>query len=129
MNRNLAFYGIVVFFFTSSSFCSSQEFTKNQRRQVIQAVDNTCADSWCEGDYDYEFLDFVCNRTGDTCDLIFQFISVDDEVEKRSPPQTCHFINIAKLEQVLDDNKRLKMDFYDSLDSCISNLEDAFDKT
>jgi len=128
MNRNYAFYVAVVFSLTSSSFCSTENFTKNQRLQIVEAIDNTCADSWCEGDYDYEFLDFVCKKMDESCDLIFQFISIDDEDEKRSTPQYCHFINITKMEQVLDDKKRLNMDFYESLDSCISGLEDGFDK-
>ena len=129
MNLNLAFYGTVIVFLATSSFCSSAEFTKIERSQVVQAIDNICADSWCEGNYNYKFIDFVCNKGDESCDLIFQFISVDNEVEKISAPQFCHFLNIEKMEQVLDVNKNLNMDFYDSLNSCISNLEDEFDKT
>jgi hypothetical protein len=102
---------------------STELITKDQRQLVLEIIDNTCADSWCEGDFNFEFLEFSCNRINTLCDLKFYFINTDNDREIKSQIQLCHFDNITKLEQILDNNQRLNDNFYELLDTCISDRE------
>lgn len=100
---------------------SNEIFTINQKKLIIEAIDNLCADSWCESEYDFEFKDFTCKKSTKTCGLSFYMIY--SENMKRSYIKKCHFFNITKIEQVLKD-KTLNDHFYQVLDRCFSNQID-----
>ena len=123
MNRFLILSIAVACTLSFALSCSGESLTKEQRNQIVNVIDNTCADSWCEGDYDFDFISFKCHESDKSCDLNFRFINTDGDIEKKSSIQNCHFFNITKLEQILEGDKRLNVDFYESLDACISNLE------
>jgi hypothetical protein len=126
MNRFLVLFIAVAFTLSFALSCSGKSLTQDQRNQIVNVIDNTCADSWCEGDYDFDFIDFKCHESDKSCDLVFRFINTDADVEKKSSLQNCHFLNITKLEQVLVNYNMLNVDFYETLDACISNLENKF---
>ena len=121
-------YTLFFFFLvaTSTIFPSySQELFSNEQRQlVLETIDNVCGDSWCEGDYNFEFVDFSCTRIKNSCDLSFYFINTDNDLEKKSQLQLCHFDNITKFEQVIDPSQDLNNRFYELLDACISDREE-----
>lgn len=102
---------------------SQELFSKDQRQLVLETIDNTCADSWCEGDYDFEFVDFYCNRINNVCNLSFYFINTDNDLEKKSNLQLCTFGNITNIDQIIDNSQRLSESFYELLDTCISDRE------
>lgn len=104
---------------------STELFTVHQRKEVLRAIDNICADSWCEGDYNFNFKDLNCNKLTKSCELNFNFISTDDNnVEKYSALQTCQFKNITKFDQLMDSKFSLNDEFYDLVNNCISEKED-----
>ena len=109
-----------------SAFASgvTELFSPSERNQVIRTIDNTCGDSWCEGDYNFKFVNFSCDKFKKACDLSFHFIK-SDEQEKQiySPIQVCHFKNIKNLSQIKDGDFSLNQNFYDELTECISNRE------
>jgi hypothetical protein len=127
MKRHLIFSSFIIFLINSSTTFpsySNELFSYEKRQEIIETIDNTCADSWCEGDYNFEFVDFVCNKPESTCDLSFYFINTDNDMEKKSQLQICHFSNITKIEQILDNEKTITDHFYEELDSCISEREE-----
>jgi hypothetical protein len=99
---------------------SQEPFSKDQRQLVIETIDNTCADSWCEGDYNFEFTEFSCIKTNHVCELKFYFINTYNKIEKKSQLQLCHFANIFEIEQIIDKSQELNNHFYELLDACIS---------
>ncbi|MBC7540204.1 MAG: hypothetical protein H7281_15370 [Bacteriovorax sp.] len=106
MNRCLFSSVLLVIVFATAMSFSNELFTQEERIIILNVIDNVCADSWCEGDYDYEFLDFVCNSNNESCDLVFLFINTDDEIEIKSTLQNCHFLNITNLAQVIEGKDR-----------------------
>ena len=118
---------IMLTFVTFSSFSSafaneSQEiFSGNQREDIIRSIDSICGDSWCEGEYNFKFIDFSCDKSTATCALSFHFIKSDKETEEiLSPLQVCHFQNIMDINQIKENRFSLNSNFYDELSQCIS---------
>lgn len=98
----------------------------SEKTQVLRFIDNTCSDSWCEGDYDFKFTKFNCNKSLETCELNFFFIKRDENEKKTfSKLQTCQFKNIKSFDQIIDNEWSLNENFYLELTDCISNLEDS----
>jgi hypothetical protein len=106
--------------FSSVLSYSNELFTKEERIRILNVIDNTCADSWCEGDFDYDFIDFRCKKGSDYCNLTLYLI---DDTGKRSSLQTCSFFNITRIVQVLDSKETLNNNFYELLDACLGNLQ------
>lgn len=116
------FLSMIIFFITIPSY-SNELFSKELRQLVIESIDNACADSWCEGDYNYEFKSFNCVKSSQVCILKFYFINTENDLEKKSKLQFCHFSNITQFEQIIDKSQELNNHFYDLLDTCISERE------
>lgn len=118
---------ICSFFISSALFAESEEiFSKPQNQKIVEAIDNICADSWCEGNYNYEFTSFSCDKSVHTCNLSFYFINTETEdgISVYSPLQICSFSNIMNLKQILTRTNSLNDNFYSELDMCISALEE-----
>lgn len=110
----------------STVFANSSEeiFTEVQRQEIVGAIDNICADTWCEGDYNFEFIDFNCNKLDNTCKLSFHFIKTEDNDDQTySPLQICHFENIKSIKQIKRERDTLTDKFYEEVSDCITDLE------
>ena len=82
MNRFLIISIAVSFALSFILSTSRESLTRDQRDQVINVIDNTFADSWCEDDYFFDFIDFSCHKTDKSCVLNFRFINTDNVIEK-----------------------------------------------
>lgn len=112
---------------TSTTFASTttELFSTAERKEVVRAIDDVCGDTWCEGEYNFKFNDFTCDKNTHTCELNFQFIRSDNaEVETFSPVQVCRFEHIKEFNQVMDTKYSLAPNFYDSVSDCIAEKED-----
>ena len=88
------------FFITSLSIASTTArstdiFTESQKETVVKAIDNICGDTWCEGDYDFKFNQFACNKKSSECELTFQFI-------ERSDDKTVKELNLIKINSKIN---------------------------
>src|SRR5689334_6137560 len=43
--------------------------TAAQAKTVLHLIDNTCGDTWCDGDFDFGFKKIVCQPTRNSCTL------------------------------------------------------------
>ncbi len=101
-------------------------FTPEQNTTILRTIDNVCGDTWCEGDYNFKFITFSCEKEMSTCHLNFRFIkSENDEDQILSPIQVCHFKNIKSYDQVMEGHHSLNGDFLDRISDCISNKESS----
>lgn len=102
---------------------SLEMFSPIERQAIVSSIDSACGDSWCEGDYDFRFKDFSCNKLSHSCYLFFNFIKIDEQ-ERRfySKEQVCEFKNISKLDQILDGDF-LNEKFYDEISNCINERQ------
>ncbi|MBC7540877.1 MAG: hypothetical protein H7281_18800 [Bacteriovorax sp.] len=111
---------------TSAVFAnqSNELLSPTQRNEVIRSIDDVCGDTWCEGDYNFKFIYFSCDKLAKSCDLSFHFIKSEEQsVETYSPVQVCHFQNITNFKQIKDSNYSLNDNFYEELTNCIDNRQ------
>ena len=109
---------VVISSFSSAFANESKEiFSGNQREDIIHSIDVICGDTWCEGDYNFKFTDFSCNKLTAKCELSFHFIKSDKENEELlSPLQVCRFQNIMDIKQIKESKFSLNSNFYDLKD-------------
>lgn len=53
--------------------------TRAQERLVLDAIDDLCGDTWCEGDYAFEFRDFSCDAKRASCTLRLRIARLTEE--------------------------------------------------
>lgn len=118
---------ITSLFLASSIYAkdSNQLFTKKQNEQVLREIDNICGDTWCEGEYNFEFINFSCKKSTLSCELDFKFVKIDERDNNiYSQIQSCEFENITKFTQLIDASGDLTEVFYHNVSSCIHELEE-----
>lgn len=112
---------------STSAFTAERLFSARQEKRVLQAIDNICGDTWCEGDYNFRFNTFICDKKTNACELNFQFIVTNDDGvdEQFSAVQVCRFENITQFSQLMDGQWSLNDDFYQDVTECITDLESS----
>ena len=58
----------------SHAIFSAPFLSEAKSKAVLQAFDNLCADTWCSGDYDYDFKSFECDFSKAACVLKFDHL-------------------------------------------------------
>ncbi len=116
------------FLITSTAHAFDQKpadfLSTTERKNIVRMIDNVCGDTWCEGDFNYRFNDFACDKTTHVCELNFQFIREEDEKSKTySTEQICRFENIKEIAQIVESKFSLTDDFYSSVNDCINEKE------
>ena len=56
--------------------------TASQERVVLGLIDDICGDTWCEGDYRFDFRDFGCAPAEGTCTLRLRLSPYTDGVSR-----------------------------------------------
>jgi hypothetical protein len=106
-------------------------FSTQENERVLKAIDFICGDIWCEGYYDYKFLNFTCDKKNHQCELTFQFRETfENNRELFSPVQMCILPGVYNLGQIFSDknSELLKFKFIDKLSNCFDILADNFRK-
>lgn len=118
---------IAAILLSSTAFATERLFSARQEKKVLEAIDNVCGDTWCEGDYNFRFNTFICSKKTHSCELNFQFISSNEEgeEEKFSAEQICRFENIREFSQLMDGKWSLNDKFYEDVTECIWEKESS----
>ena len=94
----------------------------------LELMDNICGDTWCEGDFNFEFNDIEINKKDKSAIVNFEMIDEWYDTEKRFST-FCVVPKISSFKDVIDFNsngKYLTDYFYETLGECISDREDYF---
>lgn len=103
---------------------TNELFSAKQNLEIIRAIDNICGDTWCEGDYNYNFEKFSCLKSTNKCELSFNLISRDESgLERKTSVGVCRFQNIFSIRQIRQSANVLNENFLDELTRCIDRLE------
>lgn len=62
-----------------ASSTSGPVLTGAQQRAVLDLIDDACGDTWCEGDFRFDFRTFTCDRRHRTCTLGLRLAPYTDE--------------------------------------------------
>ena len=94
----------------------------------LELLNNICGDTWCEGDFNFEFTDLEINKKDKSAVVNFEMIDEWYDTEKRFST-FCVVPKISSFQDVIDfdSNKKYLTDyFYETLGECISDREDYF---
>ena len=110
----------------------------SDERNILNSLSSTCGDTWCEGDFAFDFQALDCSPdSSSSCHVDFVMTSSQTLNEIPTPTSkvtpvvrmrhsvSCEFTNIQSLSQIVK-NKRtweLNESFYDALSLCIEALE------
>lgn len=111
----------------AQDFNHEELFSPQENAKIVNAIDFICGDIWCEGYYEYKFLNISCDKNSHQCDLSFQFKeSINDREVLYSPIQVCHIGEVNSIDQIMKDDQYLKFEFIDKLSSCFGDLADSY---
>jgi hypothetical protein len=100
-----------------------------ERKIALRAIDNVCGDTWCEGDYSYDFRYLRC--CGSNCQVFFYMGNPEDPARRRYV--SCKVTRIRDARDLVtlqrDVNGKwygeLKQKPYDAISRCIEGHERA----
>jgi hypothetical protein len=101
-------------------------FSPAQERRVLEAVQEACNNTWCEGNYGYNFRKFHCE--GGKCTLDFDIISYNEYDENGKPNEAsadryelrCDYAPVKELGDVLNfERNYVTAEYFKSLATCI----------
>jgi hypothetical protein len=105
------------------SFANEEKFSNYENQLILQAVDNACGDSWCEGPYMYEFLQFNCLIEKNICQINFRAT----EDQQSFLEGSCELSPAYKsLDDFIDNEIEgvwPTLKFYDFISECLSEWE------
>lgn len=125
-------YFIISLFITLNLY--AQEFlTSAQKEKTLLLLDNICGDTWCEGDYNYEFDKISCDQKSSSCTVDFLLIETvySNDTDINDPGKNFCFASSCKIENVDSYNKIVKGNeltdyFYTSFGDCSLDKEIIF---
>ncbi|HLE11187.1 MAG: hypothetical protein A2504_12545 [Bdellovibrionales bacterium RIFOXYD12_FULL_39_22] len=134
---------VCIIFFSSIVYASDYRdiLASAEKGQLLQEIDNICGDTWCEGDFDYEFYSINCVRSEGICYFDFAYLwrvydgsSVEGKVTKL--PKRCVLNgffsknDLIKLENIGGSQYLTYTDkVYEAISGCIDSfIDEAYTK-
>lgn len=109
---------------TEAAKADATGLTPAQARQVLELLDSTCGDTWCEGDFNWQFKKLVCTFTQKRCTLT---MLIDDR-EELSVWRSARITNVSSFNTLVR-NGDLRPGFYDKVNRAITLIEDRLHET
>ena len=124
-----------IFFLGLSLFLAGQAHAKTdrpimtaeERRKVLDKVQEACLNTWCDGEYAFEFKKFKCEKT--SCELSFDIVTYKMDKNGRPNlktgihfPVSCEQRNVKRFSDLVRSRDDYITDkFFISLNLCIEN--------
>lgn len=108
-----------------------------QESRVLREIDNMCGDSWCEGEFNYDFDSLECNAETNSCVLTFSLLLIEWSEDKGDHlvdkfDTSCIVKGYTKFDEMIEISRQgwdqLKTDFYEVISECVTEEEDKFFK-
>jgi hypothetical protein len=95
---------------------------KEQKTIVLKEIDMICADTWCSGDYNFQFKSIQCDDTKAICQINYEMYIWEQEAAKLS--LNCQIRPLKKFSDLVvkqGEHYYLQDKFYDKLTDCFQN--------
>ena len=105
-----------------------QDLSPTQEKITLKLIDDICGDTWCEGDYNFDFRALTCDLRRTTCTLRFQMFPWDTAASGSSAySHSCETTGFSGFDSLVatapNGYQSLAPSFYDALTTCIGKLE------
>lgn len=124
---------VVLLLMLGSVFANT--LSEKQESIVLTSIDNICGDTWCEGDFNFDFYSLECSAETNSCtleaDLIEYTYSGDDYSDEKEIryPSKCTIEGYSSFDSMLEDKDTrwpdLAWDFYEAVTDCVTTMEEA----
>ncbi len=110
-------------FLCSAFFCVSAFASEVTSEKILDAIDMICGDTWCSGDFDYNFQSISLN--GGKAVLTYDLVANTSSNLTQSFPYVCVIEGYQSFESMLEagDASVLAQSFYDKLNHCTGENE------
>lgn len=103
--------------------------TRAQERLVLDAIDDLCGDTWCEGDYAFEFRDFSCDAKRASCRLRLRIGRLTGEEALRWHERSGEVRGFVRYEEMVETypsgDVSLHEDFVVAVGDLIAEVEES----
>ena len=99
-----------------------------QEAVVLDLIDDICGDTWCEGDFAWDFRSFVCSPERQSCTLRVRVASwANDPLEwKWRSRQITGFPRYWQMVETSESGYRsLDWDFYEAVSAAVESIEES----
>jgi hypothetical protein len=100
--------------------------TPYQADEIIQVMNNVCGDTWCEGDYEFDFKTINCSAATQTCEIQLAVIDPTAAPVNGSlvpvAEEICNLENVKRYYDIVARGE-LRSHVYEQLNGCISDIE------
>jgi len=102
---------------------SVSSLTVVQAKTVLHIIDNTCGDTWCDGDYDFAFKKIVCQPVRNSCTLttLVTYPAFSDQTPSYYW-RSCRMIGVSHYDDLVS-GQELTSGFFEDMGACIQKIE------
>jgi hypothetical protein len=114
--------------FSPGSPAKADDLCRRDEKRVLFAIDQICGDTWCEGDYNFQFRKIRCNFTLGTCALEFRtapWKSGEDQDYNWGKSKFCVIRDVNSMDQLISTDRptaELKDAPYEQITECMNHL-------
>lgn len=92
--------GIFIFIFGLQLF-AADFLSVGERKLILKEIDSICGDTWCEGDLEFNFSEFYCDKESRSCKLELTSWIRSEEADTKVD-RSCTFNEIVSFSQLID---------------------------
>lgn len=99
---------------------------------ILETIDNICGDTWCEGDFDFEFTEFKFLKNKQIAQVNFTLIYEVSSAYSRYATE-CKLKGYSLYQQIIEldlyggyHSYQLTNNFFEDLTDCITEKEEKF---
>ncbi len=115
---NLSFTFILLL---SASLSFGKDFLKKAQKDIIlKEIDSICADTWCAGDYNFNFKSIQCDDTKAICQVNYEMFIWEQDEAKLS--LNCLIRPVKKFSDMVKKAGAyysIQEKFYDKMTTCL----------
>lgn len=97
----------IIIFSLSYSLFAGDFLTIKQKQDVLRRIDMTCADTWCEGDFNFKFKSLSCDDVNRNCVLNMTLFERNANNKKLITVKNTHDF-VAKISNAYDGSCTIK---------------------
>ena len=139
MQKTLLFAFALMITFGGIHAQAKDILNEKQKDTTLELLNNLCGDTWCEGDFEYEFDQIDCSKHKKNCKIELNVLIYGEFCYSNKPNEIklykkiswlCRIPSLNKVSDILVREKKkevyLNQRFIDKADQCIGYASEPF---
>jgi hypothetical protein len=126
MKKIMVILGVLGGLMANSAYVQANDLDRTEIKAFLFAVDQICADTWCEGDYNFRFTGVDCDFSEGRCQLSYD-AGIWPNLGQRwvwSRHESCRISGVRSLSDLLTEqgnSQILSVQPYEQITQCIAD--------